>query len=329
MKFKKPKLVFDGALPQTGSPFLDELSTGPLAAGSHTADPQHETVGITSIENTSEISNAIYEAELASYLDTDVPTTSRMVMARPVKMVISRLVGFYVRFVSSQITILARELVNAMRLLTSAINTKAILTVVPTFVPPPLSAAVIRCVVDQLARADGRVLALDCATGELLNELEAGGIDAYGIAAGIVAPGAASPDRARTDTTSTNKTSTSQGGESYDLRRISVNDHLALVPPGTLGGALLFGFTDQAIVGRKLGLLANVITACKSGARIAIVCTTPDAWQNQLSEAVQDLVEGRPLHPATWEALLTEHGLVEITTSQADADTTVVTGSLR
>ncbi len=315
----------------------DALPTTTSSSKPFTERP--ENPGISDFINTADVSNALYEVELASYIDTDVPTYSRWPLARPIKLVVRKLGGFYARFVSSQLVILARELVSAMRLLAEATNSKV--SVVPTIQPAELPAPVIQSAIKHLTSADGRVadgrvIVLDCATPELLNALEEAGIDAYGIAADISfgrssnQPGNASP----VDTSPVNASPVDANASAEelpcDLRHTSASGHLALIPAGTLGGALLIGFVDQATVGRKLELLASVVSACKPGAPVTVVTATLQGWESQLDDAARDLAEGKPLRPATWHALLTEHGLVEITEAAGTAadDFTIITGRL-
>lgn len=267
--------------------------------------------------NTTEVAAALAEVELASCIDTDVPTESRLVLARPVKLAVSRLAGFYARFLSTQITLLAQELVRAMRLLAEATNSKVALF--PTVRHKELPSAVTSHIIDHLSGARGRVLVLDSATPELLDALETSGIDAYGITAGI--------DPTSADA---NLPNGSTAILACDLRDVSAGEHLAMVPNHTLGGALMTGFTDQAPVGRKLELLTGVLGICGPGARVAVVVATGDNWRARLlDEVAADLVEGHPLLPKTWEALLSTHGVTDITASQIDDDIAVVTGRQR
>ncbi len=311
-KTARSEASFDDALPQDLAPKKSEDS--PLVEV-----PRAERLGVSYFSNTTEVSNALYEVELASYLDTDVPTSSRLVLLKPLKMVVSKLGGFYARFVTNQLTVLARELLKAMRLLVDATNSKVPLA--PTFQQAELSAAVKQKVIEHLTGAQGRVLVLDCATPDLLTELEEANIDAYGIAAEIGARDFAVGNASQV--------SIQNNGLAYDLRHVSPSGHLALIPEAILGGAMLHGFTDQASSVQKLALLAGVITACKPGARIAIVTAAIDNWEKHLDVIAQDLVAGRPFHPATWEFLLSEHDVIDITISHVDDGTTIVTGCLR
>ncbi len=316
-KTAKSEEPSDDALPQA-------LTSRGTTGDSPVEIPRSERLGVSYFVNTAEVSDALYEVELASYLDTDVPTSSRLPLAKPVKMVVSKLGGFYARFITDQLTVLARELLKAMRLLVDTTNSKVAL--VPTIQPAELSAVAKQRIIEHLTSAEGRVLVLDCATPKLLNELETADIDAYGIAAGIGNYGFAAGDESATIA---QETIVQNGGLAYDLRHVSPSGHLAQVPMATLGGALLHGFTDQAPVARKLELLAGVVAACKPGARIAIVTATTDSWEKRLDVIAQDLVDGRPFNPATWEFLLAEHGAIDTASSLVDDETVIVTGCLR
>ena len=89
------------------------------------------------------------------------------------------------------------------------------------------------------------------------------------------------------------------------------SEHLASRPEGSCGGLVLSGVVDRLPLHALLPLLAQSRRALRRGAPL-VVLSEPVASVEARDAAAQDLVDGRPLHEATWELLLQRTGFVEV-----------------
>ncbi len=150
------------------------------------------------------------------------------------------------------------------------------------------------------ARAPGgTVVHADCGEGTLLEALAGRGVDALGIEPrGGVALRALERGHA--------------------VAIAEAQEHLAGVPSGALGGAVLSGVVDRLPVHSVLRLLAECRRTLADGAPIVVLSEPAGAvWSREAPAA--DLVSGHPLHEATWELLLDRAGFAEVAPLTGDA----------
>ncbi len=89
------------------------------------------------------------------------------------------------------------------------------------------------------------------------------------------------------------------------------SEHLAGRPDDALGGIVLSGVVDRLPLHALLPLLDQCRRTLARDAPLVVVSEGPAADGRREAPA-HDLVEGRSLHEATWELLLTRAGFVEV-----------------
>jgi hypothetical protein len=99
-----------------------------------------------------------------------------------------------------------------------------------------------------------------------------------------------------------------EGGRSVTICEAS--EYFAARAAGSLGGIVLSGVVDRIPLHALLPLLAQCRRALAHGAPFVVVSEVPGASGTREPPAA-DLIEGRPLHAATWEVLLERSGFVE------------------
>ena len=144
-----------------------------------------------------------------------------------------------------------------------------------------------------LARTPGGVIVhADCGDGGLLHALHERGAEAHG-----VEPRGALALRAI------------EHGCSVTIAEAS--EHLASRADGTTGGIVLSGVVDRVPLHALLPLLAQSRRALRRGG-----ATRRDLRARRVRRGARtpalDLVDGRPLHEATWEMVLQRAGFVEV-----------------
>jgi hypothetical protein len=144
-----------------------------------------------------------------------------------------------------------------------------------------------------LARTPGgTIVHADCGEGALLEALSGRGADAHGIE-----PRGAVALRALE--------------RGSDVTIAEASEHLAGRPAGMLGGIVLSGVVDRLPLHDLLPLLAQCRrTLARQGP--LVVVTEPGDSVGAREVAATDLLDGRPLHEATWELLLDRAGFVEV-----------------
>ncbi len=143
-----------------------------------------------------------------------------------------------------------------------------------------------------LARTPGgTIVHADCGEGSLLRELTSKGAAAHG-----VEPRGAVALRAL------------EHGWSVTIAEAS--EHLASVAEGSLGGVVLSGAVDRLPLHALLPLLTRCRVVLARGAPLVVVSEYASADRRDAPAC--DLVDGRPLHEATWELLLTRSGFDEV-----------------
>jgi hypothetical protein len=144
-----------------------------------------------------------------------------------------------------------------------------------------------------LARTPGGDIAhADCGEGLLLDALAARGTAAHG-----VEPRGAVALRAL------------EGGRSVTICEAS--EYLAGREAGSLGGLVLSGVVDRLALHALLPLLFQCGRTLARGAPLVVVSELVGAGAQREAPAV-DLIDGRPLHAATWELLLERSGFVDV-----------------
>ena len=151
-----------------------------------------------------------------------------------------------------------------------------------------------------LARTpEGDLVHADCGEGDLLGALTGRGAVAHG-----VEPRGALALRAL------------EHGHTVTIAEAS--EYLAGLPAGSLGGIVLSGVVDRLPLHALLFLLAQCRRTLGREAPLVVVAE-PAAATGAWEAPALDLVQGRPLHEATWELLLDRAGFVEVAPLDADA----------
>ena len=150
-----------------------------------------------------------------------------------------------------------------------------------------------------LARTPGGDLVhADCGEGDLLDELSGRGAVAHG-----VEPRGTPALRAL------------ERGFSVTIAEAS--EDLAGRPEGSLGGIALSGVVDRLPLHALLFVLSQCRRTLGRDAPLVVVAE-PAAATGAWEAPALDLVQGRPLHEATWELLLDRAGFVEVAPLDAD-----------
>jgi hypothetical protein len=144
-----------------------------------------------------------------------------------------------------------------------------------------------------LARTPGGpVVHADSGEGALLRALGAGGAEAEGVEPrGAVALQAL------------------EHGCAVSIRE--VDEHLAGRPAGTLGGIVLSGVVDRLPLHALVPLVVQCRRTLAHGAPLVIL-SEPVVAAGARELPAQDLVDGHPLHAATWQLLLDRSGFVDV-----------------
>ena len=241
-------------------------------------------------------------ADRTSYIDHHPPTGSRFVPLSLVKRVEVKLLGWFFRFVTQQVTAFAGILVQSLRVLGRRID--ALEQATPGASPAQRDAAMragqaadagslADVVAAHLRGVRGRVLVAEAGDGALVRQLAE--LDVYGVESRLELAEAASL-------------------AGLEVRADDAIEHLRVVDDGALHGLVLVGVVDRSSLGVQLHLVQRALKVLADGGRLAIVGTSPDGW-GRANPIEADLSPGRPLHAATWAHLLAEAGFagVEIT----------------
>lgn len=236
-------------------------------------------------------------ADRTSFIDTDPPTGSRIPPVAILKKVQRKLLGWWFRFVSQQVTAFSGTVVSLLKVLVRRIE--ALEETVPGASGSAVAAArgaarpstagdLADHVADVLAGVRGRVLVAEAGDGSLVRALVDRSLDAYGI-------------EPRLDL-----------AESASMQGLEVRDddalaHLRAVGDGDLAAVVLVGCVDRQPLGTQLALADEAARALGDGGRVIVVATDPTAWGAD-NPVEADLSPGRPLRSATWVHLLEERG---------------------
>jgi len=246
-----------------------------------------------------DLDGLLQAAERTSFVDPDPPTTSRIVAVSLLKRVERKLLGWFFRFITQQVTAFGGVVVQALRLLGRRVEAleaatpganRALLEVGGRTSSPAAAGPHAEAVVNHLVGLHGRILVAEAGDGSLLHRLDA--LDAYGVES--------RPDRAE-----------SAALAGLDVRADGALEHLRAVDDGALAGLVLVGVVDRAPVGEQLALVERAAVVLGAGGRLAVVGHDPSSWGVE-NPVEADLAPGRPLHAATWAHLLDEHGFLGV-----------------
>ncbi len=247
-------------------------------------------------------------ADRASFIDIDVPTASNIPGMAPVKRGLRKLMGWYVGYLAHQVSELATSSVASLKLMGARVKaleavtpgaSAAVLDEARRVARPAQVAPFDDVVAGLLSGADGRVLVAECGDGALVRRLVDDGLDAYGIDP--------HPELAEAAAT---------GG--LEARVGEALAHLRGVDEAALGGLVLCGCVDRLPLASILELADLAAHALADDGRVAVVGTTPSAWTASVDPVEADLAPGRPLHAATWVALLERRGMLGVERHDGD-----------
>lgn len=249
-----------------------------------------------------DLASALDAAERASFVDVDVPTESRIAAVGPVKRVLRKLVGWYLRYLAQQMSAFATSSVAALRHLARRVEdlesatpgaSARVLEQARSVAPPPMVSGFEASVVEVLRGRTGRVLVAECGDGTLLRLLVEAGADAYGV----------DPQASPTH---------ELGRSGLEVRVDEALVHLRAVGEEALAGLVLTGCVDRLGLGAQIELAERASATLADAGRIVVLGTAPEAWTRSVDAVTADLTPGRPLHGETWAHLLDAHGFTTI-----------------
>jgi Methionine biosynthesis protein MetW len=250
----------------------------------------------------------VAKLEVSTVIDTEASTESSRPGVAQIKTGVAKAVGWYVRHVASQTSGLFHATAKALRLLGDRVDaleagspaaaTRAWREVRTSRATNPLPPGPWdNLLIETMKAAPGRVLHGECGDGSLVAALQAAGVDAYGV----------EPD---------DDLALDAADRADDVRADDVVGHLRLLSPASLGGLVLSGCVERLPAGTVADLADMASAKLAPGGAIAIVSGHPDAWRTSRDPVEVDLSPGRPLHPETWEAILSSRPFEQVTVHQ-------------
>jgi hypothetical protein len=240
----------------------------------------------------------IEAADRTSFVDPDPPTGSRIPPAAFIKKVQRKLLGWYFRYLSQQVTAFGGTVVQVLRQVAKRLDALERAT-------PGVDAATVEAaraastpadpgdladvVVAALAGTTGRVLVTEAGDASLVRRLSDGGVDAYGV----------EPRLALAE---------SAALSGLEVRDDEPLDHLRAVADDALGALVLIGCTDRLAQASQIALVTEAARVVAPGGIVVVVGTKPEAWGRDTDPIEADLAPGRPFHAATWVHLLEARG---------------------
>jgi hypothetical protein len=220
----------------------------------------------------------VQAADRAAFIQSEPPLASRIPAVSLLKKVELKLLGWFFRFVTQQVTAFAGITVQVLSQLSDRVEklqqatpaaNPALASLSRRFdAVPPLEAALAA-----LGPVDGRVLVPT-------DEAALGLPNAYATADDLA-------------------------------------EHLTLVDDEALAGLVLAGVVDRAPLGVQVALIERAARVLRRGGRVAIVASSPATWGSS-NPVEADLAPGRPLHADTWAHLLTERGFQDVAVVAGD-----------
>lgn len=252
---------------------------------------------------------ALDSVDTAAAMDFQVPVVSRRPGGALVKRMVRSAIGWYVRFFMAQVNRLALAVGRALHVVADDVESlRAQISDLkePMFdyVESPsrhggrwwtaiASAA--------LSESPGVVLCGDGADHEVLGALREAGIGAYGI------------DR-------TGRCLPSAARAGLDMRMDSLMHHVRSLREGELGGAVLEGSVQWLGPLRCDELVSMLGSRLRHGGVLVVSSLTPEAWKRNCDPVMVDLAASRPLHPKTWEYLMSRNGFGDVRVHVGGAD---------
>jgi len=246
------------------------------------------------------IDGAIRAVESAAFVNVDPPVTSTRRTARALKVSVKKLTGWYHLHVARQITTLGIQITRPLQMLHEAIRsltdrvaklehaielpTSDLAEQVQTLTSRVIPIEVVREVAALFDGRTGRVVHLGANKNSLLELLVSSGVDAYGVA----------PQGG--------------GGLEIEIRAEDPTQHLRVLAPDSLGGAVVSGITETASTPERVELCRLLAGRVAAGGPIVLVSADPSTWISEVGHVAADLVVAGPLHPETWIHLLTVAG---------------------
>lgn len=244
-----------------------------------------------------DLESVLVRAEQASFLDMAAPVDSARPGVPLVKRLIRRVVRWYLHYLAQQVTTLGLVLTRALRLLAQRVE--ALERAVPGAAGPAVPATALAPLPDLahwealltkvFGGARGRVLHGECGTGALVAALRRAGADAYGAEP--------VPERAE-----------AADADGLEARPVEVLEHLRALGEGALEGLIVSGCVDRLPAAAQRELADLAASRLAPGGSLAILGTSPGAWERTVGPVAADLAPGRPLHPQTWARLLEAAG---------------------
>ena len=244
-----------------------------------------------------DLAGLIEAADRTSFVDPDPPTGSRIPPVAYLKKAERKLLGWYFRYLSQQVTAFGGSVVQVLRQVAKRLDAveratpgvdEASLAAARTAATPADAADLTDVVLDALRGTTGRTLVTEAGDGSLVRRLVDAGADAYGV-------------EPRLDL-----------AESAALSGLEVRDddavvHLRAVADAALAALVLVGCTDRLAQPSKINLAAEAGRVLAPGGTAVVVGAVPDSW-GAANPVEADLSPGRPFHAATWVHLLEERG---------------------
>ena len=248
--------------------------------------------------------DVMVHAESQSFVHADVPTTATAPGLPYVKRLLRKMMAWYMRFVTAQVTAFAGAITRAVRLLSERVDALETVTVVAADrtlaeikerrAGPDLSAFE-ALVLSSLSSVAGRVLHTECGDGSLLSALVNKGVDGYGV-----------------EPVERLVMEASRAG--LDVRADDALTHLKALPAESLGGLVLSGAVDALPLGSVLELADRAGVVVADGGVMIVLSAGPPT-----DPVIADLAPGRALHPETWVHLLGERGYHDVTVHGSDS----------
>ena len=255
--------------------------------------------------NGDDLDGLIQATERTSFIDPDPPTESRIPVVSLLKRTERKLLGWFFRYITQQVTAFGGVVVQALKLIGRRIEAleaatpganAALLDVGLRAGAPAGAGGFADAIAGHLDGVTGRVLVTAVGDGDLLRRLAH--LDAYGV-------------EPRGDLAE------SAGLTGLDVRTDDPLEHLRAVDDDALSAVVLVGTVDRAPLGTQLALVERAAAVVADGGRVALIGSDPARW-GTTNPVEADLAPGRPLHAATWVHLLEEHGFLGVEVVEGD-----------
>ncbi len=259
------------------------------------------------VSRTSELRDAIREADRCSFLNVAVPLESDKPGVDKVKFALRKAMAWYMNYLAQQAQTMGRSSVRALRVLAErveSIETRVVDgdlaskvaadTGARVSIPALLTTAEIGAISPVLSAAQpsGRVLVLGDGSSVLLGHLaEASGWgDSYAVETDDdrLAAGAA---------------------DSMDIWDDDPLEHLSRVGDGSLGGLVIVGLLERISPALRWEMLQLAASKLSNGALMALVGALPELWADRAGPVALDLVGYRPFAPETFGFLCGSLGM--------------------